>query len=65
MLPLELGEKFIIDTSERFMRCFVLFGTFDKPARADVLNTKNSTAFYGCIKCYQSGITIQNKNGRA
>ena len=32
--------------SKKILRFFLLFGVFDKPARASILNTKSSNGFY-------------------
>ena len=43
----------------------MLFGLFDKPARASILNIKSSTGYSGCIKFLQTGQryeTLENKN---
>ena len=37
---------------------FVLFGVFDKPARAAVLNMINSTGYSSCLKCLQKGDVV-------
>lgn len=42
---------------------FLLAGTFDKPARAKVLNITNSTGNYVCLKCRQRGIEVTYNRG--
>ena len=60
---LELGQTFTINNSSKFIQGFVLFGSFDKQAKADFFNIKSSIAYYGCVKCYQAGGTVKNKKG--
>ena len=53
---LEVGTAFILKNGrEDIVKCFLLYGIFDKPARSHFLNTKLCTGFYGCIRCYQRG----------
>lgn len=49
---LEYGVK-LSENSE--VKCFLLAGIFDKPAKAKVLNMKSYNGFYGCTKCVQPG----------
>jgi hypothetical protein len=42
---------------------YVLFGVFDKPARAEMLFMKQSTGYYGCLKCEEMGQSIIFANG--
>ena len=51
LLELELG--FLIN--EKIYKFYILFGVFDKPARASTLNIINSNGYYGCLKCQQPG----------
>ena len=39
---------------EKILRFFLLFGVFDKPARASITNCKLCTGYFGC-KCLQEG----------
>ena len=58
---LEHGIDLTIDGSTYAnLKFFVIAGVFDKPARSAILNTTTSTGFFGCIKCYQKGETIQS-----
>ncbi|CAF0989646.1 unnamed protein product, partial [Brachionus calyciflorus] len=56
-------RDFVYDKSKRFCEECNISGVFDKPARAMILNTKNSTAFYGCLKCLQPGKTLRTSKG--
>ena len=42
---------------------YVLFAVFDKPARAEMLAMKLSSGYYGCLKCEESGQSVQFGNG--
>ena len=44
------------------IKCFLLFASFDKPARAAALNMINSTGFYGCLKCTQKGVSVKTES---
>ncbi len=58
MLILENG--LIINFGKKnIFKFFLLFGVYDKPARASLLNIKNSNGFYGCMKCLQRGKSIK------
>jgi hypothetical protein len=48
---------------EEIYRFYCLFGVYDKPARALVLNMVQSNGKFGCLKCLQSGITVPYKKG--
>ena len=52
---IEHGIKVKIEDEVTSVQFFLLTGVFDKPARAQALNSKLCTGFHGCIKCYQSG----------
>jgi hypothetical protein len=53
---LEYGISFKSRNEEsKLLNFFVLFGVFDKPARASILSLINSTGYYGCLKCVQIG----------
>jgi hypothetical protein len=56
MKILELGMAHEINNSLKVLHFFLLFGIFDKPARALVLNIISSNGYYGCLKCIQPGI---------
>ena len=45
----------------KIIKFFVINGVFDKPARAEILNMKNSTGYYGCLKCKQIGLNMPTK----
>ena len=60
---LEIGEIFDYNNSQKYLKGYVLFAVFDKPARSSILNMNSSNGFYGCLKCTQPGQTIKNKNG--
>ena len=61
---LEYGLVVKINTTEsKLLYFFVIFGVFDKPARAAILNMVNSTGYYGCLKCSQKGINYETKRG--
>ena len=47
------------DSYSDLFKCFVLYGVFDKPARASLLNITNSNGAYGCLKCLQTGKNIR------
>ena len=47
--------------SLKIIKFFVINGVFDKPARSEVLNMKNSTGYFGCMKCKQIGLKIETK----
>lgn len=65
MKRLEYGLGFNCDTEKyKNVKFFLLTAVFDKPARAMVLNLKNSTAFYGCLKCLQPGKTLKTKKSK-
>jgi hypothetical protein len=59
---LEYGLSFILDNSYQIMKFFVLYGIFDKPARAAILNIINSTGYFGCLKCIQEGESVSTGN---
>jgi hypothetical protein len=59
---LELGITLKINNIETYVRFFLLYAVFDKPARAAILNLKNSTGYFGCLKCYQSGKNVIHKS---
>jgi hypothetical protein len=44
------------------VRFFCLCGVFDKPARADILNTNDSSGFSSCLKCYKIGESVATEN---
>ena len=61
---LEYGLVVKINSKEsKLLYFYVLFGIFDKPARAAILNMVNSTGYYGCLKCSQEGINYETKKG--
>lgn len=64
LITLERGEFMTLNSVNTLVKFFLIFGIFDKPARAAVLNMKMCTGFYGCLKCYQKGSTFKtDKNG--
>jgi hypothetical protein len=61
---LEYGLVVKLNTKEsKLLYFFVIFGIFDKPARAAILNMVNSTGYYGCLKCLQEGTNYETKKG--
>ena len=61
---LEYGLIVKVNLKEsKLLYFFVLFGVFDKPARAAILNMVNSTGYYGCLKCSQQGTCVETKKG--
>ena len=61
MKMLELGITFEIQRDvKKILRFFLLYGIFDKPARASILNIISSNGYYGCLKCTQPGKTINH-----
>ena len=60
----ELGSKFRMAGEERLLRCFLLYGIYDKPARSAANNTTSSTGYYGCIKCTQKGTRLKTGNSK-
>ena len=50
--------------ANKVLRFFLLFGVFDKPARAEILNMKLSSGYYGCIKCLQIGKRYQTSKSK-
>jgi len=53
----------IIYDQQTKIKCFTLFGVYDKPARADILNIINSTGYSSCLKCLQVGSNDESING--
>jgi hypothetical protein len=60
----ELGHVIKVNNISRLFRFFCLCGVFDKPARADILNTNNSTGFSSCLKCYEKGQSVRTEKGK-
>ena len=54
---LEYGVDITIENVEKKTKFFCIAGVFDKPAKAMMLNMKNSPGFGGCTKCLQLGET--------
>jgi hypothetical protein len=52
------------NTSKRF-RCFLLYGVYDKPARALANNVINSNGYFGCCKCLQRGSRLKNAKSKS
>ncbi len=36
---------------------------YDKPAKADMLNMKSATGYFGCTQCEIEGTSVKFKNG--
>lgn len=51
------------DKTINTFRCFLLYGVYDKPARAMANQTVNSNGYWGCCKCLQKGERLKNKQG--
>jgi hypothetical protein len=61
MKMLEFGITFEIQRDvKKILRFFLLYGIFDKPARASILNIISSNGYYGCLKCTQPVKTINH-----
>ncbi|CAF1090034.1 unnamed protein product [Brachionus calyciflorus] len=61
---LEKGEIVKIDSNLEIINFFLIFSVLDKPARSALLNMKQFNGFFGCLKCYQKGESLEtNKNG--
>ncbi len=60
----ELGSKFMLAGEEKLLRCFLLYGIFDKPARSAANNITSSNGYYGCIKCTQKGTRLKTGNSK-
>ncbi len=59
---LELVIDITVNNEAKHLRFFLLFSVFDEPARAAVLNLKNWTGYFGCLRCYQSGHNMEYKS---
>jgi hypothetical protein len=55
---LELGVR-LIPNVPKYTSFYVVAVTFDKPAKAAVLNMKSYNGFGGCTKCLQVGETLK------
>ena len=62
---LEIGVNLQSVEDYRNVNFYLLFGVFDKPARASALNLVNSTGYYSCLKCLQRGKNIQDKSKKS
>ena len=62
-MQLELGIK-IPGQGFHFYQFYALFGIFDKPCKADILNMKSASSFFGCTKCRQKGKSNLYGNGQ-
>lgn len=51
-------------SSKKNVRFFLLASVYDKPAKAAVLNMKNSNGFWGCTKCLQPGESFTTENSK-
>jgi len=56
-------EKGII-INEKIFSAFLLFGCYDKPARAAITNINSSYGYYGCLKCCQKGERVSSDIGK-
>ena len=61
---LEYGIDLKIGNEFKCLKFYVISGVFDKPARASILNIVNSTGFNSCLKCMQSGESIETDKGK-
>jgi hypothetical protein len=52
---LQKFESGIMTDEGRIVKGFLLYGVYDKPARASANNTIASYGYYGCSKCTQEG----------
>jgi hypothetical protein len=59
---LEVGLKLaVVEHEYRIFKFYAIHGVYDKPARADILNIKNSTGYFGCVKCRQRGESFKTR----
>ena len=59
---LELGQLVTLNQTNSLIRFFVCHGVFDKPCRAAILNMIQYNGLFGCLKCYQPGLSLASKN---
>ena len=65
MKRLENGLSFELEKGfQKILRFFLLFGVFDKPARASLLNLRAGNAYFSCMKCDQEGENVKTKNSK-
>ena len=63
---LEFGFQVInLNKDIKTYHCFLLYGIFDKPARALANNLINSNGYYGCCKCLQEGSRFKFQKSKA
>ena len=60
----EIGSKLIVNGRPKIISAFLMYGVYDKPARAAANNTVASHGYYGCVKCTQKGEELKNKNSK-
>ena len=46
-----------------WFKFYVIKSIYDKPAKAEMLNMKSSTGYFGCSKCEIEGESVQYNNG--
>ena len=56
----EQGKFISVANQIKIIKGYLLFGIYDKPARASVNNTTLASGQYGCIKCLQKGKRLTN-----
>jgi hypothetical protein len=55
-----ISHEACIEINGQKRQFFVIAGCFDKPAKADILNIKNSTSDNPCHKCLQKATRINS-----
>lgn len=64
LLSLEKGEILSLNQHlEELIHVFLIFGVFDKPARAAMLNMMQYNGKFGCLKCYHPGESQKTDKG--
>lgn len=57
------GTEVKINKTEKTLRCLLLFGTFDAPAKCLFQEFFQYNAFYGCPYCLSPGETVKTNKG--